>query len=153
MQILGIDYGSKRVGLSMSDPSGTIATPLGVRHRVSASQDAEFFRELVLSHQLAQVVVGLPRRTDGREGDKAHEARRYGAWLAAELGLPVEYQDERYTTVQAETHLRRAGVRLRGRKRRRDMMAAQIMLQSYLDANGRADPGAMEETGADDPGE
>jgi len=139
MRILGVDYGSKRIGLSVSDPSGRIATPLGVRHRVSASQDADFFRELARSHELARIVVGVPRNTDGTEGEKAQEARRYGAWLAAELGLPVEYWDERFSTAQADRQLRAAGVRSRTRKRRRDMLAAQIMLQSYLDAMAHRD--------------
>ncbi len=149
MRILGIDYGSKRVGLSMSDPSGIIASPLGVRHRVSATQDGEFFRELVRSHQLARIVVGLPVRTDGKEGDKAQEARRYGAWLAAELGLPVEFWDERYTTVEAEEHLLGAGVRLKGRKKRRDMLAAQIMLQAYLDSRRNEELGELEDSETD----
>jgi putative Holliday junction resolvase len=146
MRILGIDYGSKRVGLSMSDPSGTIASPLGIRHRVSASQDAEFFRELVRSHQIARVVVGLPMHPDNREGNRAQEARRYGAWLAAELGLPVEFWDERYATAEAETRLRGTGVRLRGRKKRRDMLAAQIMLNAYLQAGRTDEMGSPEES-------
>jgi putative Holliday junction resolvase len=149
MRILGIDYGSKRIGLSMSDPSGTIASPLGVRHRVSATQDAEFFRELVRSHQLARIVVGLPKHTDGKEGEKAHDARKYGAWLAAELGLPVEFYDERYTTIEAEAHLRSAGLRVKGRKKRRDMLAAQIMLQTYLDSRRNEDVGELEDSETD----
>lgn len=148
MRILGVDYGSKRVGLSMSDPSGCIASPMGIRHRVSASQDSEYFRELVRNYQLARIVVGLPKNTDDTEGDKAHEARRYGAWLAAELGLPVEFWDERFTTVQAETQLRRTSTRRKTRKKRRDMLAAQIMLQSYLDAESREAVAAMEEAEA-----
>ena len=146
MRILGIDYGSKRLGLAISDPSGTVASPLGVRHRISGTQDAEFLRELVKGHQVARVVIGLPRHTkDGSETNKQQEVYRFGAWLAAELGLQVEYWDERYTTAQAETYLRAAGFARRGRKKRRDMVAAQIMLQSYLDANRtqgkRRDPG------------
>ena len=148
MRILGVDYGSKRVGLSMSDPSGTIASPWGIRHRVSASQDSEFFRDLVRNHQLARIIVGLPRHLDGTEGDKAHEARRYGAWLAAELGLPVEFRDERFTTAEAETHLRRSGTRRKSRKKRRDMLAAQIMLQSYLDAESLEAVAAVEDAEA-----
>jgi len=146
MRILGIDYGSKRIGMAMSDPAGSIASPLGVRHRVSASQDGEFFKELVRNHQLARVVVGLPKHTDGKEGEKAHEARRYGAWLAAELGLPVHFYDERFTTVEAETHLKRSGMKQKARKKRRDMLAAQIMLQAYLDADGNDDVGALEDS-------
>jgi len=149
MRTLGIDYGTKRIGMSMSDPSGRIASPLGIRHRVSASQDGEFFKELVRSHQLARVVVGLPRHTDGKEGDKAHDARKYGAWLAAELGLPVDFFDERYTSIDAEARLRSAGMRAKGRKKRRDMLAAQIMLQAYLDSDGEDDPGSLEDSETD----
>ena len=148
MRILGVDYGSKRVGLSMSDPSGSIASPMGIRHRVSASQDSEYFRELVRNYQLARIIVGKPVHTDGTEGDKAQEAKRYGAWLAAELGLPVEFWVERFTTAEAETHLRRTSTRRKTRKKRRDMLAAQIMLQSYLDAEGREAVAAVEEAEA-----
>lgn len=149
MRTLGIDYGTKRIGLSMSDQCGRIASPLGIRHRVSASQDGEFFKELVRSHQLARVVVGLPRHTDGKEGEKAHEARKYGAWLAAELGLPVDFFDERYTSIDAEARLRSAGLRAKGRKKRRDMLAAQIMLQAFLDSGGEDDPGSLEDSETD----
>ena len=147
MRILGVDYGSKRIGLSMSDPHGNVASPLGIRHRVSASQDGEFFRELVRSHQLARVIVGMPKHADGREADKAHEARRYGAWLAAELGLPVEFFDEWFTTADAEARLKSSsgGVRVKGRKKRRDMLAAQTMLQAYLDADLNGEAGSVED--------
>lgn len=135
MRILGIDYGTKRLGLAISDPSGTVATPLAVRHRISNTRDAEYLRELVRGHQIARVVIGIPKDTrDGGETSKEQEVRRFGAWLAAELGLDVEFWDERFTTAQAETYLRAAGVARKGRKKRRDMLAAQIMLQSYLDA-------------------
>ena len=146
MRILGIDYGSKRVGLSMSDPSGTTATSHGIRHRVSASQDAEFFRDLGRNHQLARVVIGLPLSPEGKVLDRAQDARKYGAWLAAELGLPVEYF-EGLPIQLAESKSRT--VRARGRKRRRDMLAAQIMLQSYLDSHQSEDLGELETTATD----
>ena len=149
MRTLGIDYGTKRIGMSMSDQSGRIASPLGIRHRVSASQDGEFFKELVRSHQLARVVVGMPLHTDGKVGEKAHEARKYGAWLAAELVLPVDFFDERYTSIEAEARLRSTGMRAKGRKKRRDMLAAQIMLQAYLDSDGEDDPGSLEDSETD----
>lgn len=149
MRILGIDYGSKRIGLSMSDTSGRTASPLGIRHRVSASQDGEFFRELARSHQLARVVVGMPEVKVGKEGERAQEARKYGAWMAAELGLPVNFYDERYASIDAEARQRSAGLRARGRKKRRDMLAAQIMLQAYLDAESKDDPGALEDSDTD----
>ena len=149
MRILGVDYGTKRIGMSMSDPSARVASPLGIRHRVSASQDGEFFRELARSHQLARVVVGLPRHTDGTEGEKAQEARKYGAWMAAELGLPVDFYDERFTSAEAESRLKKTGMKARGRKKRRDMLAAQIMLQAFLDADGVDDPGSLEDSDDD----
>ena len=79
------------------------------------------------------IVVGLPMYTDGREGVKAREAREYGAWLAEVSGLPIEFADERFTTVHAESALWGAGLTHQRRKARRDRVAAQIMLQAYLD--------------------
>lgn len=149
MRILGVDYGSKRIGLSISDPSGTIASPLGIRHRVSASQDGEFFRELVRNHHVARIIVGLPLKTDGNEGEKSQEARKYGAWLAAELGLPVEFMDERFSTAQAESMMKNTGTRVKTRKKRRDMLAAQILLQAYLQRGRRSKVAAFENSDDD----
>jgi putative Holliday junction resolvase len=137
MRTLGIDYGSKRIGLAMSDPSGRVASPLGIRHRISATQDADYLRELVRGHQIARVVIGLPKPTTGTEGVKSNDVRRFGAWLAAELGLSVEYWDERFTIMQPENAVPGVKVPRRGRKKRRDMLAAQTMLQSYLKSGRR----------------
>ena len=133
-RLLGVDFGSKRVGLSVSDPDRKIAFPLTTRARGSAEQDAVYFRALVTEEAIARLVVGLPVHLDGREGQKAAEARAFGAWLGAITALPVVYFDERFTTVEAEQALWSAGLTHKKRKARRDTVAAQILLQAYLDA-------------------
>jgi putative Holliday junction resolvase len=132
-RLLGIDTGTKRVGLAISDPDRIIASPLGTLQRQNPQSDAEFIRDLIAREQVVGLVVGLPVHTDGREGVKAQEARAYGAWLVKITGLPVEFADERFTTVHAESALWEAGLTHRRRKARRDRVAAQIMLQAYLD--------------------
>ena len=91
-------------------------------------------------------MVGLPVHTDGREGVKAVEARAFGRWLAETTGLPVVFWDERFSTVEAESALWQAGLTHKRRKARRDRVAAQILLQAYLDAGcpGEAAAGPLE---------
>jgi len=132
-RLLGVDTGTKRVGLAISDADGRIASPLATLERKSAEHDAGYFRDLVAREGIAGIVIGLPMHTDGREGVKAAEARAYGAWLVQVTGLPIEFADERFTTVHAESALWDAGLTHRRRKDRRDRVAAQIMLQAYLD--------------------
>ena len=141
-RLLGVDYGSVRVGLAVSDADRRIASPLETRARRDAEQDARYFRALAEAEEAGGIVVGLPVHTDGREGVKAAEARQFGAWLAEVTGLPVRYWDERFSTAQAESALWAAGLTHKKRKERRDRVAAQIMLQSYLDAGCPADEGA-----------
>jgi len=133
-RILAVDYGTKRIGLAISDREHRIASPLAVYERRGHNQDARYFRELVAEERAGAIVVGLPVRSRGEEGRMAKEARAFGAWLAQVTELPLEFFDEGFTTVQAEQHLRGAGLTHRKRKTRRDMLAAQILLQSYLDA-------------------
>jgi putative pre-16S rRNA nuclease len=132
-RLLGIDTGAKRVGLAISDADRKIASPLTTLERQNAESDAKFVHELIARENVVGLIVGLPMHTDGREGVKAREARAYGAWLATITGLPVEFADERFTTVHAESALWDAGLTHRRRKARRDRVAAQIMLQAYLD--------------------
>ncbi|MGC4007298.1 MAG: Holliday junction resolvase RuvX [Pirellulales bacterium] len=85
----------------------------------------------------------MPTHLNGGESGKSVEARKFGAWLTAETGVPVEYQDERYTSVEAENLLREAGYKASERKKKLDMLAAQILLTAYLEA--RANPHAPKE--------
>jgi putative holliday junction resolvase len=130
---LGIDVGSVRVGVAASDPTGTIASPVGVLPR----DDRVLWRGLgeEASRRAAQlVVVGLPRRLDGSEGEAARAARAFAERAGRELRLPVVLWDERLTTVQAERTLIAAGQRRARRRRAIDAVAAALILQNWLDA-------------------
>jgi putative Holliday junction resolvase len=133
-RLLGVDFGSVRVGLAVTDAGRSIASPLATYIRRGQAQDAAYFRRLVQEEEIGQIVVGLPLHLDGREGQKAIEARAFGRWLAGITSLPVIWYDERFTTVEAESHLLTAGLTNKRRKDRRDRVAAQILLQTYLDA-------------------
>jgi putative Holliday junction resolvase len=141
-KILGVDFGSVRVGLAVSDVDRKFAFPLEVYERKGAEVDAAWFADCVRTAEVGLLVVGLPVHLDGREGQKAVEARQFGAWLAGVTGLPVVYWDERFTTTEAESALWSAGLSHKKRKARRDKVAAQILLQAYLDAGCPANPTA-----------
>jgi putative pre-16S rRNA nuclease len=133
-RLLGIDFGTVRIGLAVSDPERRIASPLATYRRRGREQDAAWFRQLIEQEEIGGLVVGLPIHMDGREGTKAAEVRAFGSWFADATGLPVVFWDERCTTVAAESQLWDAGLTHKRRKERRDRVAAQILLQSYLDA-------------------
>jgi putative Holliday junction resolvase len=132
-RLLGIDFGTVRIGLAVTDPDRKIAFPKSTYVRVSKEEDAEFLQKLVQDEEIGAIVVGLPMHVNGREGKKAAEARAFGRWLHDLTGLPVAYWDERFTTVEAEAALWSAGLTHKRRKDRRDRVAAQIMLQAYLE--------------------
>ena len=133
-RLLGVDFGTVRVGLAVSDADRIISSPLSTHQRNGDDADAAFFTKLVETEGLVGLVVGLPLHTAGEEGIKAKEARQFGAWLAGVTALPVVFWDERYTTAAAEGAMRDAGLSHRKRKDRRDRVAAQIILQAFLDA-------------------
>jgi putative Holliday junction resolvase len=141
-RLLGVDYGQVRVGLAVSDPDRKIAFPLATHARQGRDRDADYFRALAREEAITGLVVGLPVHLDGREGVKAGEARAFGAWLGEATGLPVVFWDERFTTVEAESALWAAGLTHGKRKARRDRVAAQILLQTYLEAGCPAEPAA-----------
>ena len=143
-RILGLDFGLKRVGAALSDPRRVIATPLEIYERRDPTRDARHYRDLVEAEGVAALVVGLPLHTGGGEGELARLARAWGVWLAGATGLAVTFSDERYTSVDADHLMRSHGLKLRDRKARRDMLAAQILLQNYLDAGcPSAEPPAL----------
>ncbi len=133
-RILGIDFGTRRVGAALSDPRHQIASPLEVYERRDPRQDARHYAKLVSEEEIDAIVVGLPLHTGGGEGELAALARKFGRWLGETTARPVVFFDERYTSVAAEEALRSAGLSPKERKARRDMLAAQILLQDYLDA-------------------
>lgn len=133
-RVLGVDFGTVRIGLAISDAERRLASPLAVYERQGRDRDAVYFRALLEKEDVGVLVIGLPVHCDGREGQKAIEARSFGAWLAEATGLPVRFWDERFSTVEAESALWQAGLTHKKRKARRDRVAAQILLQAYLDA-------------------
>lgn len=133
-RLLGLDPGTVRVGLAISDPDRLVASPLETYTVRGPAADAAYFAKLVAAERVVGLVVGLPLHTGGEEGIKAKEARAFGAWLAGATGLPVVWWDERCTTAAAEDFLRAAKLNPKQRKERRDRVAAQLILQGYLDA-------------------
>ncbi len=129
---LGLDPGERRVGVALSDPTGTIASPHSVIDRRSVEL-TEAVRMLCEEHDVERIVVGLPTGLSGVEGPSAEAARTVGTAVAEATGLPVEYQDERFTTVTAEAALLEGGVRRAKRRDVRDKVAAAVILQTYLD--------------------
>ena len=140
-RLLGVDYGDVRVGLAVSDPDRKIAFPLATYVRQGRERDAMYFQALAKTEGIAGVVVGLPVHLSGKEGQKAAAARAFAAWLSQATGLPVRFWDERFSTVQAESALWAAGLTHKKRKARRDKVAAQMLLQAYLDAGCPTDDG------------
>jgi putative Holliday junction resolvase len=140
LSLIGVDVGERRVGLAVSDPTGTIASPLCTLER-GPRLWTELARALA-ERESGSVVVGLPRRLDGTEGQAASEARRFAAHLRRRLQVEVDFWDERLTTREAERSLIAQGVRRADRRRRVDAVAASLMLQAYLDAGRSPGPGS-----------
>jgi putative holliday junction resolvase len=135
-RLLAIDLGEVRIGIALSDPGQVVASPAETLH-VPRDQDApavDALVDAVARHEAAGVVVGYPRRLDGREGAAAQRARRFADALAERTGLPVALWDERFTTVEAERVLLEGDVSRADRKATVDRVAASVILQSVLEA-------------------
>lgn len=132
-RLLGLDFGTVRIGVAISTPEQTIASPMEIYTRRSERLDTAYFQSLVKENRVVGAVVGLPMHVSGEEGTSAQLAREFGAWFTSVTNRPVTYWDERYTSSVAADILRDAGVARSKRKQRLDMLAAQILLQSYLD--------------------
>jgi len=131
MRTLALDLGDRRIGVALSDATGTLARPLEVFQRRSRAADFAHVAALVQQHEVGAVVIGLPFNMNGTEGQRAAWTRDYGAALGQAVGRPVTFWDERLTTVEAEELLRAQG--RRSEKRSVDAIAAAIILQGYLD--------------------
>ncbi|MBL8851829.1 MAG: Holliday junction resolvase RuvX [Planctomycetaceae bacterium] len=137
-RLLGLDYGTHRVGTAISTYEQNMASPLENYTLRSDRLDADWLAQLAIDYRAVGLVVGLPiHLRSGDEGGKAHEARDFGEWASAVTGLPVVFHDERMTTASAELLLMDAGFTKKQRKARLDKLAAQIMLQSFLDARAK----------------
>lgn len=136
-RLLGIDFGTKRVGVAVSDVEQRYAAAVAVVQRSSVKGDTNAIVHLVEENLAVGLVVGLPVHMSGDEGQKAKQAREFGTWAGRVTNLPVTYWDERHSSTIAEGHLISGGVSEKKRKKSLDAIAAQIMLQSYLDAPDR----------------
>jgi putative Holliday junction resolvase len=143
-RLAGIDYGTVRIGVAITDPEQRLASPLENYTRRDLATDAAWIAKLAQSERIAGFVVGLPVHTTGQESQKSAEARRFGKWLAETTKLPVRYFDERFTSANAETLLQGAGLTKKQRKERLDKLAAQILLTAYLESTrSEGEPGAL----------
>jgi putative holliday junction resolvase len=130
--LLGIDYGTKRIGLAVCDPDRVVASPLSTTSNDSGT--FAFFTELVARSKFVGIVVGLPLHANGDESDMSRHARAFAKRLAELTQLPVVMWDERCTSAAAESALLEAKLNWKKRKGKVDRVAAQMILQSFLDA-------------------
>ena len=144
-RLAGLDYGTVRIGVAITDPDQRLASPLENYTRRDLAADAAWLKKLVADERIAGFVVGLPVHTSGDESQKSGEARHFGQWVAGETSLPVCYFDERYTSAHAEALLLDAGLTSKQRKQRLDKLAAQLMLVAYLESSRTGhEPEALE---------
>lgn len=140
MRILGLDVGSRTVGVAVSDPMGWTAQGVEI---IRINEDEKEFGldrlgEIIKEKNAHAVVLGLPKNMNNSEGPRAEASRAYAKMVEDRFGLPTDFQDERLTTVQAERMLiEEADVSRKKRKQVIDKIAAEFILQNYLDANGK----------------
>lgn len=138
MRVLGVDYGEKRIGLAVCDPTGELAFPVGTVVRKNVRQERQALAAVVEERDIERIVVGMPLRMDGSVGAQARSVQEFIARIERAFGLPVETVDERLTSVEAKRALRETG--RRGRKQRDvvDSVAATLLLRSWLAQRGAA---------------
>ena len=134
MRVLALDIGEKRIGVAVSDPSGTVASPLVVLDATKVLGDGRDLTRIMDEYDVELVVVGLPLSLDGTEGPQAERVRRATGRLAGFLRVAVEFADERLSSAQASRAMGEVGASQRQQRGNLDMVAASIFLQSYLDA-------------------
>ena len=136
MRILGLDFGSKNVGVAVSD--GLLLTAQGVetierKDENKLRKTCARIEELIAEYEITEIVLGLPKNMNNTEGERVEKTKAFGEMLERRTGLPVHYWDERLTTVAAEQILIESGVRRENRKAVIDKVAAGLILQGYLD--------------------
>jgi len=134
VRTLALDWGERRIGVAISDPTGLIAQPLETIPAHAGGRDAlERIAELVRSHEVGEIVVGLPVHMNGRSGPEAAKARAFGERVRSRAGVAVEYLDERWTSVEAERALAESGMSRREQRGKVDPVAAAILLRTWLE--------------------
>jgi putative Holliday junction resolvase len=141
LRVLALDVGDVRIGVALSDETGTLASGLVTLRSVGPRKDAQAVAALVGEHQAEEVVVGLPLRLDGTLGSRGEQILAFVERLRRVLRVPVVTRDERLTSVAADERLAEAGVARRDRKARIDQAAAALILQEHLDERKATLPG------------
>ena len=137
-RILALDLGKKRIGLALSDPLGLTAQGLPTLERVNIRTDLDALDRLAAQHDVRLILLGLPLHMSGDEGRQAQTAREFGERLTERTGREVRLWDERLTTVEAQRVLKSSGISIEKRARAVDQLAAQILLESFLDSGAAA---------------
>lgn len=145
MRRLGLDIGERRIGVAVSDPSGRVATPLKVLDAGRLARDPRPLLLLIRDYEAEEIVVGLPLTLAGTEGPQAASVKATVRRLLASFDGPVVYHDERLSSAQAERAMAETGASERTRRGSVDMVAAAVLLQSYLDANHTRTPPETDE--------
>lgn len=136
MRIMGLDFGSKTVGVAVSDTMLTIAQPLEIIRRKEANklrQTLARIEELIIEYEVEEIVLGLPLNMNDTEGERVALTREFQEKLERRTGLPVYTWDERLTTVEADNAMMEAGIRRENRKEYVDKIAAALILQGYME--------------------
>lgn len=133
MRILGLDFGEKRIGLAISDEGEIIAQGLGMIEREGEAKDLERLREIITSHGVEEVVIGLPKGLNGRLGPGAQKVSKFADRLTSLLKIDVRLWDERFTTSISERSLIEGNLSRKKRKNQIDKLSAVLILQNYLD--------------------
>lgn len=132
---MGLDFGKARIGVAFSDLSSTIASADHIYKSVGTEQDLDYFSKLVKEKSVDLIVLGLPLNADGTECEMTKVVQNFGQKLENACQIKVVFQDERYTSFEAEEYLKEAGIKWEKRKELLDKISAQIILQNYLDEN------------------
>ena len=137
-RILGIDFGTRRIGLALSDPTGTLASPLPFLENAGPETVCAKIKELIQAQGIETIVIGLPRNLDGSYGPSAQKVRDFIAQIQPHLHARIIPQDERLTTAQATRGLSQMGLNQKELRKKVDSSAAAIILQQFLDRNPAA---------------
>ena len=132
-RLLGIDYGTVRIGLALSDPTRTLASPLPFLENNSPQQVTQALSELIQTHQINALIIGLPRNMDGTYGPSAQKVRDFISQIQKDIPLPITPIDERLTTAQASKQLAGIGLNQKQLRKKVDSSSACLILQQYLD--------------------
>ncbi len=135
-RVLGMDVGSKRIGLAISDPLGITAQGIETLHRQNKRLDFEQLEKTIREYEVAEIVVGYPLRMSGAEGIQAEKMQRFAEELRQRFQLPVHLWDERLSSAQANRLLRETEMSIQRRGQVVDQMAAVLILQAWMDAKG-----------------